>query len=65
MIKIQVIEIPIGSYPAPFFANLSLAHKEADWVKTKCWLGTINVRKINNYIRFINDLLKINGGSTP
>ena len=45
---IQVIGIPMGSDPAPFFANLFLAHKEADWVKAQCKLGTINVRKINN-----------------
>ena len=30
---IQVIRIPMGSDPAPFFANLFLAHKEADWVR--------------------------------
>ena len=27
---IQIIGIPMGSDPAPFFANLFLAHKEAD-----------------------------------
>ena len=32
---IQVIGIPLGSDPAPFFANLSLAHKKADWVKVQ------------------------------
>ena len=42
---IQVIGIPMGSDPAPFFANLFLAHKEADWVKAQRKLGTINVRK--------------------
>ena len=40
---IQVIGIPMGSDPAPFFANLFLAHKEADWVKAQRKLGTINV----------------------
>ena len=45
---IQVIGIPMGFDPAPFFANLFLAHKEADWVKAQCKLGTINVLKINN-----------------
>ena len=39
---IQVIEIPVGSDPAPFFANFYLAHKEADW-KTQRKLGTISV----------------------
>ena len=30
---IQIIGIPVGSDPVPFFENLFLAHKEADWVK--------------------------------
>ena len=54
----------MGSDPAPFFANLFLAHKEADWVKAQRKLGTINVRKINNSFRFIDDLLSLNDGST-
>ena len=61
---IQVIGMPMGSDPAPFFANLFLAHKEADWVKTQRKLGTINVRKINNSFRFIDDLLSLNDGIT-
>ena len=32
IIMIQVTGIPMVSDPAPFFANLFLAHKEADWV---------------------------------
>ena len=54
----------MGSDPAPFFANLFLAHKEADWVKAQRKLGTINVQKINNSFRFIDDLLSLNDGST-
>ena len=61
---IQVIGIPMGSDPAPFFANLFLAHKEADWVKAQSNLGRINARKINNSFRFIDDLLSLNDGST-
>ena len=61
---IQVIGIPMGSNPAPFFANLFLAHKEADWVKAQRKLETINVRKINNSFRFIDDLLSLNDDST-
>ena len=61
---IQVIGIPMGSDPAPFFANPFLDHKEADWVKTQRKFGTINVRKINNSFRFIDDLLSLNDGST-
>ena len=61
---IQVIRIPMRSDPAPFFANLFLAHKEADWLKAQRKLGTVNVRKINNSFRFIDDLLSLNDGST-
>ena len=32
---IQVIGIQMGSGPAPFFANLFLAHKETDCVKAQ------------------------------
>ena len=61
---IQVIGIPMGSDPAPFFANLFLAHKEADWVKAQRKLGTINVQNINNYLRFIDDLVSLNDDSS-
>ena len=61
---IQVIGIPMGSDPAPFFSNLFLAHKESDWIKAQRKLGTINVRKINYSFRFIDDLLSLNDGST-
>ena len=54
-----------GSYPGQFFfANLFLAHKEADCVKAQCKLGAINVRKINNSFCFIDDLLSLNDDST-
>ena len=52
---IQLIEIPMGFDLPPLFANFFVAHKEA---------GTINVRKINNSFRFIDDLLSLNNGST-
>ena len=32
---IQVIEIPMESDPATFFANLFLAHKETVWIKAQ------------------------------
>ena len=51
-------------YPALFFANLSLSHKETDWVKVERKLGTTNVRKINNSFRFIDDLLSLNDDRT-
>ena len=60
---IQVIGIPMGSDPAPFFANLCLAHKEAEWVKAQFKLGTISVQRINHSFRFINDLLSVKDDS--
>ena len=53
----------MGSDPVPFFANLFLAYKEAEWVKAQCKLGTIIVRKINNSFWFVDDLLSLNDGS--
>ena len=61
---IQVIGIPVGSDLAPFFTNLFLAHKEADWVKAQCKVGTISIQKINNSFRFIDDFLSLNNDST-
>ena len=61
---IQVMRIPMGYDLVPFFANLFLAHKEADRVKVQRKLGTINVRKMNNFFRFIDDLLSLNDDST-
>ena len=57
IIMIQVIGISMESEPAPFFANLFLAHKEAEWVKAQSKLGTINIQKINNSFCFIDELL--------
>ena len=51
---IQAIGMAMGSDPAPFFANVFQAHKDAGWVKAQRKLGTINVRKINNSFRFID-----------
>ena len=50
----------MGSDPAPFFANLFLAFYEINWVNDQRKLGTINIRKINNTFRFIDDLLSLN-----
>ena len=61
---IQVTEIPMGSDPAPFLTNLFLTQKEDNWVKKRLKLGTISVRKINKFFRFIDDLLSLNDDST-
>ena len=54
----------MGSDAAPFFGNLFLAHKEADWVKAQHRLGTISVQKTHNSFRFIDNLLSLNSDST-
>ena len=64
IIIVQVIRIPMASEPAPFFANLFLANKKADWIKAQCNLGTTNVQKINNYFQFVDDLQSLNDGGT-
>ena len=58
------LQISFFVNPAPFFANLFLAHKEADWIKAQRKLGTTNVRKINNSFQFIDDLISLNDGIT-
>ena len=55
IIMVRVIGIPMGSDPA---------HKEAERVKEKHKLGTINVWKVNNSFPFIDDLLSLNGDNT-
>ena len=63
-VMIQIIGIPMGSDPAPFFANLCLLHKEADWVKAQRTLGTISVQNNNKSFRFIDVLLLLHNCST-
>ena len=48
IIIVQVTGILMASEPAPFFANLFLANKKADWIKAQRNLGTTNLQKINN-----------------
>ena len=64
IIMIPVIRIPMGSDPVPFFVNFFLTHEEAVWVKAHRKLETINVRKINNSLWFIDDLLSLNDDNT-
>jgi len=55
----QIIGIPMGSYPAPFFANLFLEYEE-NWVNQERKLWVLNIMTINNTSRFIDDLLALN-----
>lgn len=58
----QVIGLPMGGDPAPFWANLFLFHFEYDWLKRMRKENNILARKFTNTFRFIDDLLSINDG---
>ena len=54
----QIIGIPMGSDPAPFFANLFLFHYECEWIKKLAKNKKIGLaRKFKNTFRFIDDLI--------
>ena len=59
----QIIGIPMGTDPAPFFANLFLAFYENKWINCQRKLNILNTRKMNNTFRFIDDLLSLNDDS--
>ena len=56
----QIIGIPMGSDPAPFFANLFLSHYEASWIKSLKSTDYERAKKLLNAFRFIDDLASIN-----
>ena len=58
----QIIGIPMGSDPAPFFANLFLFHYECKWIDNLKKQDYHRARKFHNVFRFIDDLLAINDG---
>ena len=58
----QIIGIPMGSDPAPFFANLFLYFYESKWMNELKNNNLIKARKLCNIFRFINDLNSINNG---
>ena len=58
----QLIGIPMGSDPAPFFANLFLYYYESNWVNEIKRHDLIRARKFGNVFRFIDDLNAINDG---
>ena len=59
----QVIGIPMGSDPAPFFANLFLFFYESRWLKSIKNTNYGVARKFGNIFRFIDDLIAINDGN--
>ena len=56
----QIIGIPMGSDPAPFFANLFLYYYENKWISNLKKTDLITARKLSNIFRFIDDLNAIN-----
>ena len=58
----QIIGIPMGSDPAPFFANLFLYFYESKWINELKKNDLIKARKICNIFRFIDDLNSISDG---
>ena len=57
----QVIGIPMGSDPAPFFANLFLFYYECEYVKKLSReKKTALAKKFKHIFRFIDDLIAVN-----
>ena len=59
----QVIGIPMGSDPVPFFDNLFLFFYESRWLKSIKNTNYGVARKFGNIFRFIDDLIAINDGN--
>ena len=64
LIFLQVVGIPMGSDPAPFFANLFLLYYECLYMdkmrKARDWKG----KKFCHVFRVIDDLIAINDGGS-
>ena len=60
----QTIGIPMGSDPAPFFANLFLFYHEEQWISKQRKANNNIARKFGNTSRFIDDLVVLNDSGT-
>ena len=56
----QIIGIPMGSDPAPFFANLFLFYYEWQYINNLKKENVVSARKFCYTFRFIDDLITIN-----
>ena len=56
----QVIEIPIGSYSAPFFWNLFFYYYESKWINRTKKADSRRDWCFENVFRFIDDLTELN-----
>ena len=60
----QIIGIPMGSDPAPAFANLFLFYYESSWLNDTKKSNNILARKFGLVFRYIDDLLALNDGGS-
>ena len=58
----QIVGIPMGSDPAPYFANLFLYRYESKWLYKMKKENNVLARKFGRIFRYIDDLLAINDG---
>ena len=58
----QDIGIPMGSDPAPAFANLFLFYYESSWLKSIKKNNYVLARKFGQVFRYIDDLVALNDG---
>ena len=62
LVLLQVIGIPMGIDPAPFWANLYLSKHECDFIKDMIRSDVSRAKKFHGTFRFIDDLCAINDG---
>ena len=60
----QDIGIPMGSDPAPAFANLFLFHYESSWLNSIKKTDNVLARKFGHVFRYIDDLIALNDGKS-
>ena len=59
----QIVGIPIGSDPTPFFAALFLYYYEIKWIKRMKRSDIRRARRFANTLRVIDDITVLNEGS--
>ena len=59
----QIVGIPMGSDPAPYFANLFLYCYESRWLNRMKKENNVLARKFGKIFRYIDDLLAMNDGN--
>ena len=59
----QIVGIPMGSDPAPYFANLFLYRYESRWLNRMKKENNVLARKFGRVFRYIDDLIAINDGN--